>query len=329
MAKFCYNCGNPIKDGNMFCSNCGAKLDSPTRFQPEQTRTQYNGDPNNQPQRQPQQSQRPQQEYIPYRQPAQPYPPYGNQQPPKKNNTALIISLVIAGVVVIAAVAVFVLFFLPKFQHGGDNQLIATTPVMENVTEASTEPETEAHTEAPTEEATEAPTEAPTEEATEAPTETPTEAPTEQPTEAPTQPVADLPYTDSLGKIEENDFAWISDAMSGSLDGSFLSNDELLGKWKGEFIFNGIWELVYVTIDTDGTITAQPYMINYGDGWGDESGNPPYIFSGSFDINRVYGDGGYGKIDLYQFIVSGGTQYGIGQFNTTSGNKAEVYLVRP
>lgn len=23
MAKFCYNCGNPIKDGNMFCSNCG------------------------------------------------------------------------------------------------------------------------------------------------------------------------------------------------------------------------------------------------------------------------------------------------------------------
>ena len=152
---------------------------------------------------------------------------------------------------------------------------------------------------------------------------------TKEPTEEPTMPAATLPYTDSLGKIEENDFAWISDAMSGSLDGSFLSNDELLGKWKGEFIFNGIWELVYVTIDTDGTITAQPYMINYGDGWGDESGNPPYIFSGSFDINRVYGDGGYGKIDLYQFIVSGGTQYGIGQFNTTSGNKAEVYLVRP
>ena len=130
-------------------------------------------------------------------------------------------------------------------------------------------------------------------------------------------------------KIEENDFAWISDAMSGSLDGSFLSNDELLGKWKGEFIFNGIWELVYVTIDTDGTITAQPYMINYGDGWGDESGNPPYIFSGSFDINRVYGDGGYGRIDLYRFIVSGGTQYGIGEFNTAIGNKAVVYLVRP
>ena len=290
MAKFCYNCGNPIKDGNMFCSNCGATLDSPTRVQPEQTRTQYNGDPNNQPQRQPQQSQRPQQEYIP------------NRQPPKKNRTALIISLAIAGVVVIAAL---LLFFLPKFRHGGDTLPISIPPVMENVTEAFSSFDTKEPTEEPTEEST------------------------EEPTEEPTMPAATLPYTDSLGKIEENDFAWISDAMSGSLDGSFLSNDELLGKWKGEFIFNGIWELVYVTIDTDGTITAQPYMINYGDGWGDESGNPPYIFSGSFDINRVYGDGGYGKIDLYQFIVSGGTQYGIGQFNTMSGNKAEVYLVRP
>lgn len=322
MAKFCYNCGNPIKDGNMFCSNCGAKLDSPTRVQPEQTRTQYNGDPNNQPQRQPQQSQRPQQEYIPNRQPVQPCPQYGNQQPPKKNHTVLIISLAIAGVVVIAAL---LLFFLPKFQHGGDTLPSSIPPVMENVTEAFSSFDTKE----PTEEPTEAFSTFETEEPTEEPTEESTEESTEEPTEEPTMPAATLPYTDSLGKIEENDFAWISDAMSGSLDGSFLSNDELLGKWKGEFIFDGIWELVYVTIDTDGTVTVQPYMINYGDGWGDESGNPPYIFSGSFDINRVYGDGGYGKIDLYQFIVSGGTQYGIGQFNTTSGNKAEVYLVRP
>ena len=157
----------------------------------------------------------------------------------------------------------------------------------------------------------------------------PTNSPTEKPTEKPTKPATKLPYTDSLGKIENYDFAWISDAMSGSLDGSFLSKDELLGKWKGEFIFDGIWELVYVTIDTDGTVTVQPYKINYGDGWEDESGNPSYDFSGSFDINRVYGSGGYGKIDIYQFIESGGTQYGIGELKTTSGNKEEVYLVRP
>lgn len=290
MAKFCFNCGNPIGEGNAFCHNCGAKLDSPASVQPEQTRTQYNGDPNNQPQRQPQQSQRPQQEYIPNRQPAQPYPQYSNQKPPKKNNTALIISLVVAGVVVIAAIVVFLIFFLPKFQQGGNNPPIATTSVSEQVTEA----------------------------------------PTEKPTQKPTQkPAADLPYTNSLGKIGDYDFAWISDAMSGNLDGAFLNKDELLGKWKGEFIFDGIWELVYVTIDTDGTVTVQPYKINYGDGWEDESGDPSYDFSGFFDINRVFGDGKYGKIDIYQFIESGGTQYGIGELKTTSGNKAEVYLVRP
>lgn len=302
MAKFCFNCGNPIGEGNAFCHNCGAKLDSPASVQPEQTRTQYNGDPNNQPQRQPQQSQRPQQEYIPNRQPVQPYPQYGNQKPPKKNNTALIISLVVAGVVVIAAIVVFLIFFLPKFQQGGNNPPIATTSVSEQVTEA------------------------PTEELTEEPTEKPTEKPTQKPTQ---KPAADLPYTNSLGKIGDYDFAWISDAMSGNLDGAFLSKDELLGKWKGEFIFDGIWELVYVTIDTDGTVTVQPYKINYGDGWEDELGDPSYDFSGSFDINRVFGDGKYGKIDIYQFIESGGTQYGIGELKTTSGNKAEVYLVRP
>lgn len=29
MAKFCFNCGNPIKEEAVFCENCGAKLDSP------------------------------------------------------------------------------------------------------------------------------------------------------------------------------------------------------------------------------------------------------------------------------------------------------------
>lgn len=300
MTKFCFNCGNPIEEEDVFCYNCGAKLDSPASVQPEQTQTQSYGDAYTQPPQQSQQPHQPQQspkENIPYQQLAQPYPQYGNQQPPKKNNTALIISLIITGVVVIASVVVFLIFFLPKMQHGGNSQPTTTTYATENVTEA--------------------------------PSEEPTEAPTEEPTEKPTKPATKLPYTDSLGKIENYDFAWISDAMSGSLDGSFLSKDELLGKWKGEFIFDGIWELVYITIDTDGTVTVQPYKINYGDGWEDESGNPSYDFSGSFDINRVYGSGSYGKIDIYEFIVSNGTQYGIGGLKTKSGNKAEVYLVRP
>lgn len=117
--------------------------------------------------------------------------------------------------------------------------------------------------------------------------------------------------------------------MSGGLTGEFLSKDAFLGKWKGEFIFDGIWELVYLTIDRDGTVTVEPYRINYGDGWEDESGDSSYTFQGAFDINRVFGSGSYGNLDLYQFLLSGGTQYGVGELNTASGNKAEVYLVRP
>ena len=136
-------------------------------------------------------------------------------------------------------------------------------------------------------------------------------------------------YADSLGRINPTDFAWISDAMSGNMQGSFLSRDELAGKWKAEFIFDGVFELVYVTIDTNGTVTVQPYQINYGSGWEDESGDASYTFNCSFDIDRVYGSGENGKIDLYQFIESGGAQYAMGKLDAKTGNTAKVYMVRP
>lgn len=81
MAKFCFNCGNPIEEGSVFCDNCGARLDSPASVQPEQTRTQSYSDAYNQPPQQSQQPQQPQQspkENIPYQQSAQTYPQYGN-----------------------------------------------------------------------------------------------------------------------------------------------------------------------------------------------------------------------------------------------------------
>ena len=322
MTKFCPNCGNPIDEGAVFCDNCGSNLEAQQidhheqapaaayddRYaQPEQNQTRSYGDPYTQ------YSQQTQQQYTPYRQPVQqqgrPYPQYGAPQPPKKKKTGLIIALSIAGVAVIAAVIVFVLVILPKLQTGGKTEPTEPTSVTEKVTEQATE--------------------AATEPVTEEPTEDPTEPPTEAPTEAPTEPKADLPYVNSIGKINDYDFAWISDAMSGGLTGDFLSNDALLGKWKGEFIFDGVWELVYITIDTNGTVTVQPYRINYGDGWEDESGDPSYSFNGSFDINRVFGSGQYGSIDLYQFLSSGGTQYGIGELKTAGGSKAKIYLVRP
>lgn len=311
MAKFCPNCGNPIEAGDAFCNNCGAKLGAQPTPQPERAATQAYGDPYTQT---PQPSQQPQQQYAPYRQPVrqpnQPYPQYGYPQPPKKKKTGLIIALSIAGVIAVSALVIMIFFLVKIINPDKDNP---QPTVSENVTEQVTEA------------ATEAPTEEPDEKPTEAPTELPTEAPTQAPTKAPVK----LPYTDSLGKISATDFAWISDAMGGGLQGSFLSRDDSLGRWKGEFIFDGVWELVYITIDVDGTITVEPYRINYGDGWEDESGDAAYSFSGSFDINRVYGSGGYGSIDLYQFLESGGSQYAVGELRTNTGNKAAVYLVRP
>ncbi len=138
-----------------------------------------------------------------------------------------------------------------------------------------------------------------------------------------------LPYIDSLGVPAAEDFAWIPDVQTGDLTGSFLGNDELIGKWKGEIIYDGIWELVYVTIDTSGSITIEPYQINYGDGWEDETGGEPYLFDGTFDISSVYGSGSYGSISLYTFLESYGTQYGVGTFSVHDESSADVYMVRP
>ena len=311
MAKFCPNCGKPIDAGALFCDNCGTRLTPQPSVQPEQAPTQSYGDPYMQ---SPRPTQPPQQQYIPYQQPNQPFPQYGAPQygapqPPKKKKTGLIIGLCIAGAVLIACIVIVVIVLTSVINPHKDNPL-PTIP--QEVTEQAAETAAEAMTEKPTEE----------------PAEEPTEPPTEAPTEAPTEPPVDLPYVNSLGKINATDFAWISDAMSGGLQGKFLSNDDLLGKWKGEFIFDGIWELVYVTIASDGTITVQPDKINYGEGWEDESGDPSYTFSGAFDVNRVYGSGQYGSIDLYQFLKSGSSEYAVGELKTNSG-KAGVYLVRP
>ena len=300
MTKFCPNCGNPIDEGALFCDSCGTKLDAQQINLHEQAPSQPYGDPYNQ---FPQQTQ---QQYTPYGQPVQqqgqPYPQYGAPQPPKKK-TGLIVGLILAGVAVAFFIMILVVLIIPMMNPHKDNPL--PTQATESVTESVTE--------------------APTEELTEAPTEAPTVAPTDPPTEAPKS----LPYVDSLGKINDYDFAWISDAMSGGLTGDFLSNDALLGKWKGEIIYDGAWELVYVTIDRDAKIIIEPYQINYGDGWEDESGEGPYVFNGAFDISSVNGAGNYGSINLYTFLESNGTQYCVGTFSVNNTSSADVYMVRP
>ena len=262
MHNYCPKCGNPLDDGAIFCDNCGVKLDA----QPQQTQSQ----PYVQPQ---QQFPQPERQYAPYQ------PPYQHNQPalqPPKKKTGLIIGLICGGFAFLIAAALVVIFvIIPMLNKpGGDQQPTASAVATEQTTEQTTEQMTET----------------PMDTTTAIPTKPSTAPPTQAPTQAPAQPKAELPYENSLGSVKPTDFAWISDAKSG-MKGSFIGRDDLVGKWKGMIKYDGIWELVYVTIDTDCTVTVQPDQINYGDGWESEAGDAPYIFSGGFDIDRVYGSG--------------------------------------
>ena len=323
MSKYCPNCGNPLEDDSIFCDNCGAKLNAQPISQPQQQYAQ------------------PQQQYGSFPPPSQPFTAY--QQPgmvpppvpqapvqPRKKKTRLIVGLIIGGILLAAAVVCAILFLLPRTPpddssattaSGGSDTIVSTA--------RQTNPETEANTVA----TTQTPTEAPTEIITDAPTEPQTETPTEPPTteasvDSQKQPSADLPFVDTLGEVKPTDFAWIAD-VHGGMQGSFLSNEELLGKWKGEMIFNGTWELIYLTIDTDGMVYVESVKYNDGDGWIDSEEDGKYFnYDCEFDINRVYGLGELGKIDLYEFISSNGVQYGIGTIDVSTIH-VDVYLVRP
>ena len=288
-----------------------------------------------------------------YSQPAPQYPPQGGQQyaqpypqppaqPPKKN-TGLIIGVSVCAAFLIGIIVALCIVVPIMKRHKTEPSTTAPAVTEQATTtpaEVPTDTPTEAVTEAPATEApTEAPTTAPTTAAptTQAPTtQTPTTAApttkapaTQPPTVSPTQGL--LPYVGTLGRIDPTDFAWIADARSGGLQGSFLGRDKLVGKWKAEFVFEelGIWELVYITIFDDGDVMIQPYWINYGSGWENEEMEPSYDFYCSFDVNRVYGNGDYGYIDIFEFIGSNGSQYAQGTLNAVTGNTARGEMVRP
>lgn len=164
-----------------------------------------------------------------------------------------------------------------------------------------------------------------TEAATEAPTEVPALPPTEAPTEAP------LPYMEELGAPSAEDFVWLFDVANGELHPnlSYLDKDDILGRWKAEIVFDNIWQLAYVTISPDGTVTLQPYSIYRGNGWEDQRGDSPMVFRGQFDISRIFGEGESGSIDLHTLYESGGVQYGFGSFEAMSGDVGMIGLVRP
>ena len=233
-----------------------------------------------------------------------------------------VVDVILLGVIIVSAAT--------GWRIGGNGQeaekaSAAPTEVRQNPTVGSDE--TSAPTQAP--EPTEAPTEKPTEAVTEAPTEAETEVPVETPTKASSG--SQLPYMDTLGKPKETDFVWVKDAADGKYPENAvdLCTDDILGKWKAEFIFDGIWEMVYITIGLDGSVTVQPYQINYGSGWEYEESDPPYTLTGSFTSVGVNASGQYGTMELYKFYESADKQYGVGTFKVSSGATVPVGLVRP
>ena len=150
---------------------------------------------------------------------------------------------------------------------------------------------------------------------------------TEKATQA---PKSKLPYEDSLGAPKDSDFAWMYGSGNTLPDGAkLLGRDDIIGKWKCEFSFDGMWEMNYLTIDEDGNVTVRPYKINRGSGWEDESDAPAYTLKGRFDVNAVYAEGESGTMLLSMFYQQGSVQYGKGTFDTLSGDVIPVGLVRP
>lgn len=305
MPKYCPNCGHQVDGGALFCDNCGTKL-----------RERPNTPPEPQPQQPVQPPQQPTaQTVLPQQQPVQPIqtaqqpgqqmpppPPAGGQygypapQPPvkKKSGVAVVIIIVVALLMALTAVIGFIAYRAYKrYVASGDTCVVETTVQDVPATAPSTAPGT-------------------------------SEAP-----ETTTAPLATAPRFDDVERPEASDFAWMADGDSVFESGPELDSAAILGKWKCEIVYNGIWELATVTIDADGSIVFVPHEINYGDGWENEEGAERYLFSGEVTEGSASGSGKYGSINLFKFTEIGGVQYGKGLFHVNDYGSCDVYLVRP
>ena len=298
---FCPNCGAQIPDDSIFCDKCGCRVGGGISEQRNHADSTSFPDE-------------------------------------RKSGSSKAAKYIVVAVVIAAVVGAGVFFLWKAGVLGSGTALkpelsVTATelaPESEKLPEETTAPaRTDSATEEPTEEAQDSETHVDAEQTAETGTESKAETSGES-VEGPVEEPAPLPYADTLGNPAATDFAWITDVQTGDLTGRFLGNDELVGKWKGEIIYDaGIWELVSITIYTDGKITIEPYQINYGEGWDDETDGEPYLFDGEFDVSGINAAGNFGSISLYTFLESYGTQYGVGTFTVNNSNSAKVYMVRP
>lgn len=322
MPKYCPNCGHQVDAGALFCDNCGTKLQErpntqpepqpqqpPVRQQPVQPQQQPAAQavrpvqqPVQQPVQPPQQPDRraPMPPMPPAQQPGRqmpPPPPAGGQygypapQPPKKKKSgvAVVIVIVVALLMVLTAVIGFIAYRAYKRYVVDPDASVSETTSVEPATIPKT-------------------------------SETP---------ETSTEPPVTAPRFDDVERPVASDFAWIADGDGVFESGPYLDSAAILGKWKCEIVYNGIWELCVVTIDADGSVEFEPLEINYGEGWEDEEGEEHYYFEGEVTEGSASGSGKYGSINLFEFVEIEGIQYGKGMFHVNDYGSCDVYLVRP
>lgn len=329
---FCEKCGSKLKEDSLFCEECGSPVtarqpqDSPqaeapfSQTPPESypkvqptpqappsaisenpSMPEMQSQPGFTPPRAPQApvpppsegpaSQPPQAPYL-SSQPNPQAPPYGYGQPipKKKNSKGCLIALLIGGVVALLAIIAVVVFLLSR---------TADEPVQEDSS---------------------------------------LEWNNEEAAIAPQDPAPGID-TENVALPAESDFDWFSPVLEyGVPEGAVMLTDaSIAGAWKGKYLFvdmgkEGITELssFYMYIgDRAATVNVSPYLINYGEGYQDESSMEDYSYSGAFDSGEVTVYSDYGAMDLYTFYEYGGKQYGVGVLTVQSGEHAYIGLVRP
>jgi hypothetical protein len=184
---------------------------------------------------------------------------------------------------------------------------------------------------------TEPQTEAPTAPPTEAPTDPSVELPTEKPTDTPAGTSAEIPR--EVEEPEELDFLWIystndpTKLPEGAKELTALN--EVLGAWKVLYVFDVDGEVVrylgrlYLDAGQSSIqVRVDPALVEYGQGWKTDA-SADYTLDGKLKNGALMSSGLSGNLVIDVFYRHSKWEYGVGEFTMPSGEKGQVYLVRP
>ena len=308
MGRFCINCGSELTEGSVFCDNCGARVEAePTQAAQQQEQPIAPQPQPIAPQPQPVAPQPQVNTQVSYQQPKQSSKPAQPSQADvkvkKKSAAPIIIAIVITFVVVAGAAAAVYFFFLKPADKTAEKPAATTAA---QTTEAETKKETEAET--------------------------------EKETEAETEEETTVPEDDFTGDVDDpepSDFSWTTGITSAPAGAETLTDsDAVSGNWKAYICYTGtsdVQELCKFEIlagDRAVTINVTPCKVNYDGKYKNNNGSS-YSLDGSIDSGSITAFGTGGRVDLTTFYKTGSKQYAIGELMNPSGEKAQVYLVRP